>query len=1263
MDLEFLEGIANKYALSPEQTDAFLLRFDPNWRRESDAKLSGKLNIGESAFKKRLTVVYQKLTPLCKDLESLKRGKVEILRAALQRQWEQQRFEPATSRLKTSKPFPKLKLPDNFVNRPEAMNAIKAKLLREDDRTLVVSAIAGLGGIGKSVLASALILDKEVREWFVDGILWVPLGQHPDLQLRLGDCIRELDKSRDTFSANTLEQAAQYLDRLLMERKMLLVLDDVWNAAHADWFRVSQGNCRILVTTREAQLEGTDYYNLDLMTGDEAIELVRQKLGQQWKPEQEADVRAFANVLGHLPLALDLATIQVRDGLSWQELRLEFEAERRAVALGSGRRSALKLLDSSEAWERLDEDEQRKYSLQACFNLSLKRLNQKQFECFVWLGILPEDVSLDARVAAVLWNLELVDAQKVLIDLRNRSLLTTGIETSEKKPSYRIHDLIHDLARNSIERLPTNKPDRLGGFGLNLPTAHAQFLERYRSRTQDLRWDKLPNDGYIYRHLTWHMMKANWLDEIHSLLSMSDDRGRNAWFETCDRIGQPAIFVGDIARAWELAESMFDNNPEVSVKLQIHYALITSTLKSLTKQIPPNWIKLLVEHKYWTFEKAWSHTLEIKNKTQQAYTILALCSFIPINLVPDVLSLISSIPDDNKLQCLVFEELSKYVELDDLCRLNKSQNKQVIALTISVEKITKMLLEASRKEKEDNDDNVELLLEIVSDISKDNLELFLELCYELDPGTQVELLCELSGKFTHLKSQALGIFSSMSIEDASYDSAICSVVTIEHSFADRAALYILDTVDFSEISIFLPKIVAHVSDSCLDEFLSFVIFSTPDPYYQAEILGIMAPFLNNEMLIIALGIAAEIGLDEFRFSALDDMAPHVKSEQIQESFDLISSLQTDFERIWSLIRLGTLNDEIWTIVIQELKDGLKMNQFQWILIYRNLIYFLPKEIFYEIDLEVFTGTDRDEVTNIILKIDMLSRGMFKISEIVADILIVSDDDEFEALILLVLLASSLDKESFLAFASLFSEDRDDDSQDFFTLALTARVKIMTEWESLLLEISRKIDVFKINNYIPKRWKNLRDMVVDISNLVESGDTDMASFLTYTDNFLSHVPEVCPDASGLPHFVRDRLFYSLLEVETARSPYCNVIRDALILCVLDCKSEKSSVDRVLFHVVDLTLEALIGSLETISPVEANAITDKDENIWAGKELKIFKTIEDYTKFKLLLRDISQKGRREFIPFLPIVLNLLEENNRKCFSSIVADSIVKNCKQWQ
>ncbi len=88
-------------------------------------------------------------------------------------------------------------LPGHFVERPEHQQAVKGQLLCQDTQigTLVVSAIYGLGGIGKSVLASKLAHDNEVQTRFADGILWATLGQNPDILPRLSDWIQGLGLS------------------------------------------------------------------------------------------------------------------------------------------------------------------------------------------------------------------------------------------------------------------------------------------------------------------------------------------------------------------------------------------------------------------------------------------------------------------------------------------------------------------------------------------------------------------------------------------------------------------------------------------------------------------------------------------------------------------------------------------------------------------------------------------------------------------------------------------------------------------------------------------------------------------------------------------------------------------------------------------------------------------------------------------------------------------------------------------------------------
>jgi ABC-type transporter Mla MlaB component len=665
----FLEDMSDRLRLTPEQRKVFLERLADENFEKSDVKIADQLNIGVSALKKHMSEIYDRTGQEFPSVAKIAgRGKLKELRACLkesckkaaQNQKLKQEInaqippeleslesksclQPAQkSLLKAGAPFPRVRLPENFVERSDALNAVKAKLLAEDERTLVVSAIAGLGGLGKSVLAAALVHDLEVQARFADGILWVTLGQSPDLQTLLGDWIRELDKSKEAFSANTLESASRYLNNLLAERQMLLVVDDVWNTAHAEWFRVGGEGCRVLVTTREAQIEGADTYSLALMSEPEAIALVRQKLGSKWRSAQEVEVKAFAKLLGRLPLALDLATNQVRDGLSWEELRSEFEAERRSVASGIGRRSrALNLLDSSEKWDDLDENAQRKYSLQACFNLSLKRLNHEQLQQFAWLGVLPEDVNLNGQMAEVLWDLKPLQAKRVLILLRNRSFLTDGVATIADEPTYRVHDLMHDMARSLIEEGILSSE-----VVPPLEFAHRQFLERYRERASNRRWDGLPNDGYIHRHLTWHLEQANWGDELHAMMSMSDAKGRNAWFEACDRLGQPAIFVDDVARGWKIAERGYEGDRAGAIVWQCRYALITATLNSLVENLPIGMMAEFVKHGFWTVEQAWAYVEQMQDEKKNAEAIQALAPYLSKSLFQVALEVAREINDE-----------------------------------------------------------------------------------------------------------------------------------------------------------------------------------------------------------------------------------------------------------------------------------------------------------------------------------------------------------------------------------------------------------------------------------------------------------------------------------------------------------------------------------------------------------------------------------------------------------------------------------------
>jgi glycerol-3-phosphate cytidylyltransferase-like family protein len=538
---------------------------------------------------------------------------------------------------------PPLPPSQKYVARPAVLAEVKQRLLAEDEQPLVVR---GLGGLGKSLLATAIARDEEVLEHFEDGVLWVTLGQKPtNLQADLGGWIDKLDKSHGSYSASTLSLAKSYLQNLLSDKRMLLVVDDVWNAADAEWFCVGGAGCRVLVTTRTAFIPDAELYPLPLMDLDESEKLMKAEIGAKWHDSLGEPIREFAGLLGCLPLAMKLMAVQVARGLNINNLKTAFLEETKRLSTLDYPRMKL---------ENLSEDQLRENSLRACFGLSLKWLEPELLERFIWLGVLPEDVSIQQKMAMTLWDTKEWKAEEALLSLYESSLLMEGGETLEGNQTYRVHDLLHKLAQELIghstdrQALQNEKSevDVLPGFGLTLPQAHEQLLERYKRQIDDCRWDKLPNDGYVHRHLTWHLVMARREDGVHELLGASDGLGQNAWFEACEEIGEPAIFVQDVARGWEFAEKLHDRDPERAIVLQARYALITATLNSLSGQLPVGMMAAFVKGGFWSVERAWAYVEQMQDQRKIADAIKALAVYFPKPLSQVALEKARSIQDE-----------------------------------------------------------------------------------------------------------------------------------------------------------------------------------------------------------------------------------------------------------------------------------------------------------------------------------------------------------------------------------------------------------------------------------------------------------------------------------------------------------------------------------------------------------------------------------------------------------------------------------------
>jgi NB-ARC domain/SEFIR domain len=128
-------------------------------------------------------------------------------------------------------------LPPHYLPREADLAGLKQKSLAEGAALGITGkssavGVQGMGGIGKTVLAAALVRDSEVRHAFPDGIYWLTIGQKPNLLDLQNQLLRQLTGSQETLT--TEQEAKDTLREALESRSALLVVDDACRCVFRD---------------------------------------------------------------------------------------------------------------------------------------------------------------------------------------------------------------------------------------------------------------------------------------------------------------------------------------------------------------------------------------------------------------------------------------------------------------------------------------------------------------------------------------------------------------------------------------------------------------------------------------------------------------------------------------------------------------------------------------------------------------------------------------------------------------------------------------------------------------------------------------------------------------------------------------------------------------------------------------------------------------------------------------------------------------------
>jgi hypothetical protein len=161
-----------------------------------------------------------------------------------------------------------------------------------------------------------LARDSEISRSFPDGILWTALDQEPELMSKIARWGQYLGAD-DFLKIAGLDEATERLSALIRNKQMLLIIDDIWNVAHALPFlrAATNSRCVLLATTRltsvakllaDSANANDKVYRLPELTEENALILLR-RLAPAAVDEHFEDCLQLVRDLECLPLALHVA--------------------------------------------------------------------------------------------------------------------------------------------------------------------------------------------------------------------------------------------------------------------------------------------------------------------------------------------------------------------------------------------------------------------------------------------------------------------------------------------------------------------------------------------------------------------------------------------------------------------------------------------------------------------------------------------------------------------------------------------------------------------------------------------------------------------------------------------------------------------------------------------------------------------------------------------------------------------------------------------
>ncbi|WP_329392204.1 NB-ARC domain-containing protein [Streptomyces sp. NBC_01716] len=423
----------------------------------------------------------------------------------------------------------------------------------------ITTGLHGAGGFGKTVLAHLVCADPRIRRHFGERVYLVTIGRDVRTPAAIAAKVSEVTRylTGDTREVGQDPAVAgAHLGALLDQRpRMLLVLDDVWDAKQLAPFLIGGGNsCVRLVTTRNPSVlpPGAVPVTVDRMSRHQALSVVRFGLSGLPDPLAARLVDATGRWALLLRMANQHLAMQTATGadLAGSAEQLLERLERLGPASA----------DNPYLEPDLDDPAQRSAAVRASIEAATELLPPGGGRRFAELGVFAADEVVPLPLVCTLWgataDLDEAGARRLCKHMSDLSLLT--LDSGTPGGTLSLHDVVRDYLRAEL--------------GDDLVAVNARLLDAVatteavpdapaaRDGTSVPAWWTV-SGSYLLDHLVEHLVDAGQGVEAAALASdlrwvrtRLHQRGPTASWRDLEAVGTSACraLARDIARTAHL---------------------------------------------------------------------------------------------------------------------------------------------------------------------------------------------------------------------------------------------------------------------------------------------------------------------------------------------------------------------------------------------------------------------------------------------------------------------------------------------------------------------------------------------------------------------------------------------------------------------------------------------------------------------------------------------------------------------------------------